>query len=196
MKYQPSKRFDHVNGLSKLIPQYKEPLEDTTIASHQSEGELKIILFNTVRELPVTLEQIKQEALCDEYINQIKAKVFEKDRRTSDVFSICNEVLLLRERVVIPSTLQKRILKDFYVGHHGNTRMKIMMHSYVHWPNMDKDIENAVKSCKDCTLAAKIPPIKFNPWPKPDLPRSRISTDFAGPLEGYYYLIVVDSFSK
>ena len=34
------------------------------------------------RELPVTLEQIKQEAL------QIKAKFFKKDQQTTDVFSI------------------------------------------------------------------------------------------------------------
>ena len=61
---------------------------------------------------------------------------------------------------------------------------------------MDKDIENAVKSCKGCALAAKAPPIKFNSWPKTNLPWSRIHTDFAGPLEGYYYLIVLDSFSK
>ena len=40
------------------------------------------------------------------------------------------------------------------------------------------------------------PPIRFNPWPKTDLLCSRIHTDFAGPLEGYYHLIVVDSFSK
>ena len=80
--------------MSRLIPKYKEPLEGTVIASLQSEEELKNILCNTVRELPVMLEQIKQEAPCDEYINQIKANIFEKDQRTTDVFSICDEVLL------------------------------------------------------------------------------------------------------
>ena len=76
MEYLPPKKFDHADWLSRLIPKYKEPLEDTAIASLQSEGELKITLCNTVREHPVTLEQIKQEALRDEYINQIKVKVF------------------------------------------------------------------------------------------------------------------------
>ena len=61
---------------------------------------------------------------------------------------------------------------------------------------MDKDIGNAVKLCKGCVLAAKAPPIKFNPWAKTDLPWSGIHSDFAGPLEGFYYFIVVDSFSK
>ena len=67
------------------------------------------------------------------------------------------------------------------------------MRSFVYWPNMD--IENTVKLCKGCALAAMAPPVKFNPWPETDLPWSRIHLHFAGPLEGYYYLIVVDSFS-
>ena len=131
------------------------------IASLQSEGELKTTFSNTVRELPVTFEEIKQEALRDEYIKQIKAKIFEKDQRTTDVFSICNKVLLYMECIMILSTLHKRILKDFHVGHPGSTKMKSLMRSYVHKPNMDKDIENAVKSCKGCALAAKATPIKF-----------------------------------
>ena len=70
------------------------------------------------------------------------------------------------------------------------------MRSFVYWPNMDKDIENAVKLSKGCALAAKVPPIKFNPRPKSDLPWFRIHMDFAGPLEGFYYFIIDDSFSK
>ena len=113
MEYLPSKKFGHVDGLSRLIPKYKEPLEDTVMAPLKSEGKLKTALCNTVRELPVTLEQIKQVALRNGYINKIKAKIFFKDQRTTDVFSIYDEVLLYRERVVILSTLQKRNLNDF-----------------------------------------------------------------------------------
>ena len=57
---------------------------------------------------------------------------------------------------------------------------------------MNKDIQNAVKLCKGCGLASKVPPIKFNPWPKT---KSRIHFEIAGSLEGFYYFIVVDSFS-
>ena len=70
------------------------------------------------------------------------------------------------------------------------------MRNFVYWPYMDKDIETAVKLCKGCALVAKAPPIKFNPWQKADLPWSRIYIDFVGLLEGFYYFIVVDSFSK
>ena len=72
----------------------------------------------------------------------------------------------------------------------GITRIQSLMRSFVYWPNMDKDIENTVKLCKGCALAAKAPPVKFNHWLETDLPWSRIYLELAGPLEGYYYLIV------
>ena len=152
-----------------LIPNYKEPLEGTEIASLQSEGKLKITLCNSVLELPVALDQIKLEALYDEYINRIKTKKLEKDQRTTDVFSVCGDVLLYWEHVVIPLKMHKRTLKDFHGGHPGSNKRKNLMHSFVYWLNMDKDIENAVKLYKGCALAGKSPPVKFKPlaidWP-------------------------------
>ena len=53
-----------------------------------------------------------------------------------------------------------------------------------------------IRSCTGCALAAKSPPIKFSPWPKMDLPWTHIHVNFAGPLDGCYYLIIVDSYSK
>ena len=70
------------------------------------------------------------------------------------------------------------------------------MRSYIFWKNLDKDIENMIRSCTGCALAAKSPPIKFSPWPKMDLPWTHIHVGFAGLLDGCYYLIVVDSNSK
>ena len=97
--------------------------------------------------------------------------------------------------MVFPATLQRRILKEFHIGHPGITKTK-SLRSYVFWKNLDKDIENRIRSCTGCTLAVKSLPIKFSPWPKTDLPWIRIHVDFAGPLDGCYYLIVVDSYSK
>ena len=89
MECLPSKNFGHAGRLSIIILKYKELLEDKVIASLQFEGELKTTLCDTVRELIVTLELIKQEALCNEYINKIKVKIFEEDQQTRNVFSIC-----------------------------------------------------------------------------------------------------------
>lgn len=52
---------------------------------------------------------------------------------------------------------------------------------------MNKDIEENVKTCRDCAMAARALPVKFNPWQK-------LYTDFAGPIKSQYYLIVGDHF--
>ena len=61
---------------------------------------------------------------------------------------------------------------------------------------MDKEVENCVKVCKGCQSAARDPPVKTSAWPKTDIPWSRLHIDYAGPLNGFFYLILVDSFSK
>ena len=133
--------------MSRLIPKHREHLKDTVIASLRIEGEFKTTLCNAVRELPVTLNQIKQEALNNEFIRQTKSKICEKDQQTSDIFSLSEELLLYSERVVIPTTSQRKIKKDFHAGHLGISRIKSLMCSYAYWLNMDKDVESAVKSC-------------------------------------------------
>ena len=42
--------ISHADGLWKLIQKYKEPLEDTVVASKREE-EIKNTLFNAVQEL-------------------------------------------------------------------------------------------------------------------------------------------------
>ena len=131
----------------------------------------------------------------NEFIKTTKQKLSWGDV-TSDIYSVCDGVPLYSERVTIPKTLQKRILKDFHMGHPGTNRMKNLMQTFVYWPSMDQDITNMVKTCKGCALAAKAPPIIHKPWPKSEQPWSRIHIDYAGPLEDFYYLIMVDSYSK
>ena len=61
---------------------------------------------------------------------------------------------------------------------------------------MDNDITDMIEKCKVCALAAKAPSTIFIPWPKTEQSWSSIHIEFEGPLEDFYYLIVVDSYSK
>ena len=162
----------------------------------RTDCEIKNMIANTIKELPVTLLEIKSEAMNDDFITNIKQKITAKNKIVPEVFSLCDNVLLYSERVVILKKLQNRILRDFHTGHPGINRMKSLMRSYVYWPKMDNDITDMIEKCKGCALAAKAPPISFKPWPKTEQPWSRIHVDFAGPLEDFYYLIVEDSYSK
>lgn len=74
MEYVPSKKLGHADGLSRLIPKQTEPLEDMVIAAIQAEVEVKNTLCDTIRELPVTLDEIKSKAEVDEFIISTKEK--------------------------------------------------------------------------------------------------------------------------
>ena len=154
------------------------------------------MIANTIKELHVTLLEIKSEAINDDYITNIKQKITAKNEKVPEVFSRCDNVFLYSERVVIPKKLQNRIFRDFHTRHPGINRMKSLMRSYVYGLKMDNDITDMIEKCKGCALAAKAPPTTFKPWPKTEQPWSRIHVDFTGPLEDFFYLIVVECCSK
>lgn len=75
--------------------------------------------------------------------------------------------------------------------------MKALARSYVFWPQMDQQIEDLGRTCSKCAATARLPPkVEPQPWPQPEKPWSRVHVDFAGPLNGIYYLILVDAYSK
>ena len=62
-----------MDGLSRLIPKNSEPLEDTVIASLRAEVGIKKY-YATVWELAMILEEIKNKALDDNFIVEMKKK--------------------------------------------------------------------------------------------------------------------------
>ena len=94
MKFLPSKEIAHANGLSILITKNTEPLEETVIASLRSEMDIKYILFNAIiKEIPVTLEEIKSMTKFDKFINQTKKELMNQKIKTNNIFSMCNSIL-------------------------------------------------------------------------------------------------------
>ena len=71
LEYLPSRQIGHADGLSRLVPSQREPLEDSVIASLRTDSEVKNMMLNTIRELPVTLQK-KREAQEDEFISATK----------------------------------------------------------------------------------------------------------------------------
>ncbi|XP_014775588.1 uncharacterized protein K02A2.6-like [Octopus bimaculoides] len=159
-----------------------------------------------VRELPVTLEDIKRNAKKDKFVTEMKRmlwtgkvnknRIGAKRNQDMNLYSIYDGVLRYAQRVVIPETLQKKMLREFHDGYSSSSRVKALMRSYVYWPKMDREIKNLVKGCRGRALATKLSTIRSEPWPKVDVPWSRLHTDFAAPLNGSYYIEIVDNFFK
>ena len=105
------------------------------------------------------LDQIKQEALRDP----------DKDKNFGKGPAYYRCFLYMPRCVTVQRTRQDSVqIAETYIERFScwSSRMKTLMRSFVYWPKMDKNTENAVKLCKGCALAAKAPPIKFNPGQK------------------------------
>ncbi|UYV82856.1 K02A2.6-like [Cordylochernes scorpioides] len=62
---------------------------------------------------------------------------------------------------------------------------------------LPKGIENLVKSCKDCLSTQNNPPkAPVHHWDPPSTNWERIHLDYAGPFQGYYYLVLIDAKSR
>ncbi|KAK6763533.1 hypothetical protein RB195_024017 [Necator americanus] len=74
----------------------------------------------------------------------------------SHALSVQNGCLYFDHRMVVPASLQEAVLKQLHEGHPGMTRMKMLAQGYVYWTNINRDIEEAVRHCRDCQEAAEI----------------------------------------
>ncbi|CAI2734266.1 unnamed protein product [Schistosoma spindalis] len=207
--YKPSACMGHADGLSRLIANNRKLEEDSVVASISIEPEIKRVFCDAIRILPVTAEAVKEATASDPLLKRIKGAVLngwkedKADREFHQFFlrresiSIYDNCLMFGDRVVIPKSLQFFVLRQFHIGHPGMNRMKAIMRSYVYWPFMDKAVEEHVLRCRRCAEGAKDPPkVESQPWPETKTPWVRLHVDYAGPIYGHYFLVVVDSYSK
>ena len=72
------------------------------------------------------------------------------------------------------------------------SRMKSLARMYVWWPGLDKDIEELVKTCYECQACQPAPPAApLYAWKWPSRPWSHIHLDYAGPIEGKMFLVLI-----
>ncbi|EFP09026.1 hypothetical protein CRE_22508 [Caenorhabditis remanei] len=214
IEYINTNDFGQADALSRLIAEQSQSkeVEDQVIA--QVEVDVLANFIFTCDNLPVTVEAIIASSQKDPIISQVmehvksnswpkqidKLSELGKFANRHEQLSIVKDCLMLGDRVVIPSSLRQRVLKMLHRAHPGIVRMKQLARSFVYWITLDKDIETIVKSCDQCASAAKNP-IKNTlcSWSTPtNLPfiLNTIHADYAGPIQGIYYLVIVDSFSK
>ena len=109
----------------------------------------------------------------------------------------CTETVLLKsDRLVVPASLQERIVDIAHEGHLGIVKTKALLREKVWFPCMDKMVENKVKACLPCqivTLVYTTEPLQMSVLP--DNPFDEISIDFAH-VSGETLLLVIDDYSR
>ena len=110
--------------------------------------------------------------------------------------SVHKDVVLFRNRIVVPSKIRPNILDLLHASHSGMVAMKAEARQTLWWPGISEDIEDRVKSCNQCIVAGnqKVQaPLK---WEDTGKVWERVHIDYCGPIENKYLLVVVDSHSK
>ena len=152
------------------------------------------VVFEVSNET-LTADTIIQETQKDKELSQIKQEL-QKTSMNSD-YILDNGILFKNNRIVIPKTLQPEILKELHATHVGITKMKQLARRYCTWKNIDKDIEKLVKSCQECSKVKHSPAkAPVHHWDIPISNWDRIHIDYAGPFQGFYFLLVIDAKSR
>ena len=203
IQYKEGKAMANADALSRL------PLQ-TTHSEVPQPPEL-VHLVEYLDSTPLSCTQIRTWTDHDPILSRVRRWVQEgwpaQDRRNQedlqpyvrrrDELSTEGGCVLWGSRVVMPEKGRKRALELLHVAHPGIVRMKSLARGYMWWPSMNNDIELRVKQCTTCQSSRKMPPVApLHQWVRSDKPWSRIHIDYAGPLDGKMFLLMIDSHSK
>ena len=166
-----------------------------------------VLLTEHLENSPVTADRIRLGTRRDPVLSQIIQFLQQGWPRSTgdnpqlkpffakkDELSLYDGCILWGTRVVVPAIDREAILTELHEGHPGMARMKALARMYVWWPGIVDDIEKTVRQCTECQLHQPMPPVApLQPWQWPTRPWARLHLDYAGPVKGKMYLIIVDA---
>ena len=112
-----------------------------------------------------------------------------------DRLSLRNSLIMMGDRIVIPSAYRKSILNTLHSAHQGVSSMASRAKNAVYWPGIDADIRNKRYTCHTCNEMA--PSNSKEPLilsPSPLYPFQKICLNYFE-LGHHCYLVCVDRFS-
>ena len=102
------------------------------------------------------------------------------------------------KRIVVPPSLQTRIVKLSHAAHPGMSKAKALIRTFCWFPGIDQAVERQVRECLSCQAVQpprNAQPIK--PLVLPKAPWQYVEMDFQGPYpNGDYIMIIIDRYSR
>ena len=202
IRYRKSADNANADFLSRLPVVDSEDIQDNTA---EEETEVNVFHMDLMDTILVSAKAVSRATRRDPQYSRIFEAVQKGYwRELPTAFEVRKDELWTQEgcvmwgsRVVIPPKCRQQVLEMLHEGHLGTVKMKGLARSYVWWPGMDIEIESMVKHCDECQQQRSVRvPVPVHPWEYPEHPWERIHMDFAGPLHGKMYLVVVDAHSK
>ena len=200
--YRPGSKLANADCLSRLpIPQ--------SVPTPPVPGD-RIMLLEKMDEFPVNVSQIRTWTNKDPLLSRVRKLVQcgfpEHLKSDNDLkpylqrrfeLSVQDQMLLWGQRVVVPPQGRTRVLDELHDAHPGIARMKALARSLVWWPGIDAALEDKVNTCSICQESRAAPAeANLHPWDWPEKPWSRLHLDYAGPLQGKMFLVLIDAHSR
>jgi transposase InsO family protein len=112
-----------------------------------------------------------------------------------DRLSLLNDLIMMGDRIVIPTAHRKSVLDALHAAHQGTSSMLARAQRAVYWPGIDADIRNRRYTCQTCNETAPSNPKEpLCLTPPPLYPYQKICLDFFH-MGHHTYLSCVDRFS-
>ena len=159
---------------------------------------------------PERLDEIRNATEKDHALEELKKTIVagwpaEKNALRDDIkpyynyrdeLTVHDGIVVRGDRVVIPKTMRKEMLRKLHAGHSGINSCLRRARDLIYWPGMSSEIREYLAACDTCSST----PMKQGPEPVyahevPDRPWEKVSVDLFN-IQGREYLVTVDYFSN
>ena len=211
IQYQRGKTNPFADAMSRHPNSFAELASVAMMTDHDRQEESYVLgtINEAERMFAITWENIKIESqkdttmcLLNEHIHNgfpnSKKELAEEIRSFWEVresLRCFGAVILYKDRIVIPPSLQAKIVENLHSAHQGVSSMYSRAQTIVYWPGLVGDLENAREACRLChqnaPSHARLPPTA------PAIPTTPFQMIFADyfQLRGNHYLVIGDRLS-
>lgn len=194
--YRPGKKMAHADALSRLPMSQPSNVES-----------INSLNFSVFKDLPINTKLIGTETDSDSTLSLVKKYMMSHwpDKVPQDILSYKmkknslnaeSNCIFYGDRIIVPKSLQDKILISLHTNHSGIVKMKMLARSYVWWSGIDNDIEEFVKKCYNCQVTQNVPKeVIHTSWENTTYPFQRVYIDFFHCSSKVFFLYV-DSYSR
>jgi transposase InsO family protein len=156
IKYVPGTKIQLADALSRISPMEGEEIKGLDITVHEIESQ--------INASPAKIAEIQQETARDSVLSALKEIIMSgwphlrMDCPTHlqdywnyrDELYVDNGLILKGTNVLIPKSMQPRVLSLIHYGHQGVEKSRFRAKGTVFWAGMNKDIEKMIQDCSIC----------------------------------------------
>ena len=203
IKYVPGKDIPVADALSRISSCCGKAIQGLDVSIHEVHLHLNAS--------PTRVSQIQEQTAKDTTLSALRKAVIMHgwpEKRSDcpaylhaywnyrDELTVADGLILKGTRIVIPESLQPDVLKQLHYAHQGAEKCKLRAKGSVFWANINRDIEELVKSCPPCQRHQKLNVKEpLLPHDVPQKPWHTLGSDIFFWLNANY-LLVVDYYSK